>query len=277
MNQKSLYQSIELDYATLSLPVWKNRYKFLFLYTKYKVLINFIATKKFKIGESFCYIGNEKIFYNAPYGLATYQYIIKTHYLNFTHLALSDKPTILDIGANVGYFSKLARSQYPCASIYSFEPVPAIFLALQKNFEGDSKTFTINKAISNQNGVKYMNYKEIRNELSSINKNGNEKVQSQTLDSFISAQNIESIDLLKVDTEQHELQVLEGAINSLQRTKYLLIEVAIQENYNYTISSLFSNLVSDKFNFQLIRIRAVPNTDQIHYMDCLLINTLFSS
>ena len=52
---------------------------------------------------------------------------------------LGIKPrTILDIGANVGFFSVAARSYYPNAQIHAYEPNPAILWALanQSTFAG---------------------------------------------------------------------------------------------------------------------------------------------
>ncbi len=41
-----------------------------------------------------------------------------------------DRPVIVDIGANAGFFSLFMFSQYPDATIYSFEPMPFNFQVL---------------------------------------------------------------------------------------------------------------------------------------------------
>ena len=41
--------------------------------------------------------------------------------------------TILDVGANVGFFSLCARSFYPTAKIHAYEPNPRIFPFLEQN------------------------------------------------------------------------------------------------------------------------------------------------
>jgi FkbM family methyltransferase len=53
-----------------------------------------------------------------------------------------------------------------------------------------------------------------------------ERVLTQTLDAVVSAQNLERVDLIKIDVEGHELQVLAGAVETLTRFRpNLLIEV----------------------------------------------------
>jgi FkbH-like protein/FkbM family methyltransferase len=48
-------------------------------------------------------------------------------------IRLPDNATVIDIGANIGLFSLFVRSQCPGASVYSYEPSPTAFRALQAN------------------------------------------------------------------------------------------------------------------------------------------------
>ena len=48
-------------------------------------------------------------------------------------IALRDDPVIFDVGANVGLFSIRTAQQAPRARVHAFEPVPALFAALQQN------------------------------------------------------------------------------------------------------------------------------------------------
>jgi len=48
---------------------------------------------------------------------------------------LSDLKSILDIGANVGFFCIAARSRYPGATIHAYEPNPRTLPFLQSNVE----------------------------------------------------------------------------------------------------------------------------------------------
>jgi FkbH-like protein/FkbM family methyltransferase len=48
-------------------------------------------------------------------------------------IQLPEAATVIDIGANIGLFSLFVRSRSPQASVYSFEPSPVAFRALQAN------------------------------------------------------------------------------------------------------------------------------------------------
>jgi FkbM family methyltransferase len=53
-----------------------------------------------------------------------------------------------------------------------------------------------------------------------------ERVHTQTVDALVTAQALDRVDLLKIDTEGHELKVLMGAVETLRRFRpYVLIEV----------------------------------------------------
>jgi FkbM family methyltransferase len=49
------------------------------------------------------------------------------------HKRLSSVRTILDVGANLGFFSMAARSHYPQATIHAYEPNPRILPFLKAN------------------------------------------------------------------------------------------------------------------------------------------------
>ena len=61
---------------------------------------------------------------------------------------------IVDIGANVGFFSLFAASQYKNSKIYSYEPVGANFKQLEKNKNLNSSTVMncFNEAVCGHNG-----------------------------------------------------------------------------------------------------------------------------
>ena len=71
--------------------------------------------------------------------------------------------TMLDIGANIGYYSVLTSCLCPKSIIYSFEPHPAVFTALQKNAEIYKNIHPIQCGISNENkeSVLYCDNKNI--------------------------------------------------------------------------------------------------------------------
>ena len=94
------------------------------------------------------------------------------------------------------------------------------------------------------------------------------------LDVFVRENNIDCIDILKIDTETFEAHVLRGGSDSLSKTKYLFIEITMENNDNYTISSLLKLLSTENYDFQLVGFRNYNDTSEglMPIMDGLFFN-----
>lgn len=92
---------------------------------------------KFRIGkrEPLFFVTRSGIRFEVPRRLLqTFKEIFMDDcYLRNLSAPLPKNPTVLDIGANAGYFSLQALCRYPEARVYSYEPVPANFRLLEKN------------------------------------------------------------------------------------------------------------------------------------------------
>jgi FkbM family methyltransferase len=122
---------------------------------------------------------------------------------------------VLDIGANVGYYTLLASKLVGATGkVISFEPDKENYSLLRENLIlNDCKNVEIKEeAISDRNGLLAFNT-EINNKgESAISENGKDKVLSLTLDSFSSQiQFLPS--LIKIDIEGAEIFALKGGNN----------------------------------------------------------------
>jgi len=235
---------------------------------------------KFRLGDDFVYFDGKKIFYDSRYGLAGYQRVNCSHRKLIKDIAdIKDAKVIIDVGANVGFFSMLCRELYSKSKIYAFEPVSKTFSCLEKNFKDDKNTEVINTALSDHQGSGKMTFREENSAVSSLSKEGNVDVEITTLDYFLKDNNINRVDILKIDTESFENYVLKGAEDTLKKVKYILMEVTIANNKNYTISSLFKLLSSENFNFQILGYRNFSNRGEgpVSIMDVILENVLLKS
>lgn len=137
----------------------------------------------------------------------------------------------LDIGANVG-FTTLPLLPF-FKQIVSFEPNPNAITVFKENV--NSNTVTLNEcAISNTNGKlilrepngrsDYSTLSEKRKSVWSKNKRNTYndfEVDVFTLDSF----NFQDVDLIKIDTEEHENEVIDGALETIKRCfPYIFME-----------------------------------------------------
>lgn len=126
--------------------------------------------------------------------------------------------SIIDIGANIGYFSLIAKAANPSANVYAFEPVPRIAKRLLLQNHLNKFNIHLNEAVvgDSNESVKFYIPKGDMMSLAASTKKGwvsdvdEVIVPSTTLDHFKQENNIEKIDLIKMDCEFHELEVLRG-------------------------------------------------------------------
>ena len=154
--------------------------------------------------------------------------------------------TVVDIGANIGQTALEFHEALPEAAIHSFEPVTASYRAGQQNTAMYPAITWHHLALGNTNGriVFYSSGVSQTNKItntaapSSQQEGERNEVEVIRFDDFCAADRLEQIDLLKTDTEGHDLAVLEGAAEALARRRisYILCEVGFaraDKNHSY--------------------------------------------
>jgi FkbM family methyltransferase len=140
--------------------------------------------------------------------------------------------TMLDIGANIGWYSLLVASANKNVSVHAFEPVPATFKRLVDNCSLNNFHSIIchNFGFSSEGGSFPMYYyPEGTGNASSRNLVGKEDVEVvycelRTLNSFcMDIPGTSSIDFIKCDVEGGELFVFQGSSHILQEHKPILL------------------------------------------------------
>lgn len=137
-----------------------------------------------------------------------------------------DGDHILDIGANVGWYSISLAKRFPKCHIDSFEPLPKTFDYLQRNvaLNGASPARLHNHGFSDKAGeITFFYYPAGPGNASSAKLADVEGVQEikcrvTTLDEFTRARP-EPVDFIKVDVEGAELLVFKGGIETLKKHK----------------------------------------------------------
>jgi FkbM family methyltransferase len=151
---------------------------------------------------------------------------------------------VFDVGANEGQTAEHYVRAFPCAQIYSFEPVATTYKSLTERVSGWPRVRTFQLALADRNRsartqlVSISGLNSLRNELSdSSSSSCGELVTIKTLESFCAEQNIDHIDLLKTDTEGFELEALKGteAMLRARQIQFILAEVTFDpENTCHT-------------------------------------------
>lgn len=161
---------------------------------------------------------------------------------HFLRSFLSKRPhaVVFDVGANVGDYSRRIMEITPGATVYAFEPHPATFRKLLKTsatcgFQafpfgcGSENSRTRLYDYVDRNGSSHASlYPEVFREIHGSDV-AEQLVDIVKLDDFVLQNDITAIDLLKIDTEGHELNVLLGLENFISLGKVRNIHFEFNE------------------------------------------------
>lgn len=179
--------------------------------------------------------------------------------------------TIVDIGANRGQFSLVARHCFKDAQIFAFEPLPQPFKVLRNIFVHDRMVALYQMAIGSASTPQQMHISQ-RDDSSSLfpitdlqNKvfpGTKEKaiitIDVKPLDSILKENAIRHPALLKIDVQGYELEVLKGCKNILTLFTYIYVECSYQELYQ---GQPLANEIISFLNQQGFDLKGVYNTD----------------
>lgn len=131
---------------------------------------------------------------------------------------------VVDVGANIGEFSLYCHDRG--WTVFAVEPDPVNFAALRKNVDGTTvRPFQLalwkcEEEMTFYSSVKGADSSLIRPSIV----DGAFTVRAVPLDRFAADQGIGEVHLLKADAEGAEPELLEGASETLARTRYVAID-----------------------------------------------------
>lgn len=140
-----------------------------------------------------------------------------------------DAKVVVDVGANIGAASIFFALCYRNASIYAFEPASINYKLLEKNSSYYSNIKAFHKGIHNINGKEKLFVNNQNPERNSLNESWArsstfEEIELIRLDDFLIKNNIEKIDILKIDTEGCELPILQTLSRFLPEIDVIYLE-----------------------------------------------------
>lgn len=148
---------------------------------------------------------------------------------------------VIDVGANVGDYSKLILELYPDVRIFAFEPHPKTFALLNSNIPAGDRFLPIRSAVGSEKGELFLYdygendgsahasvYKEVIEDIHHGHAIDH-RVPVLCLDDFLLERGVEDVALLKVDTEGHELDVLKGSAGFINEGKIAAIHFEFNE------------------------------------------------
>ncbi len=196
--------------------------------------------------------------------------------------------SIVDIGANVGDWTKTSSIVFPEAKIYAFEPIAELCAQLNERMKDCAQRVqTFNVALAEKEGVADFYLNDFVSSSSLLKMHENHKhhfsftahdkkiqVPVKTLDSFFSEGEPEESILVKVDVQGAESSVLRGGRILFSKAKIAIMEVSFEELYEKGV--LFDELNAEmkRLNFsyhgQLAQLHSPVNGRPVQ-ADCIFV------
>ena len=197
----------------------------------YYIIYNYLNPKKIILIR----FKNKKLFVNSNDPVITPSLFLNGTYEPFeTKIFMNlikENDILLDIGANIGYYSIIAASIIKKGKIYAFEPEPHNYDLLTRNIKinGYNNIIPVQKVVSNFNGkVKmYIDNKNTGSHSLSQENVANLKnyleVNSIKLDDYLEGINQRKVDIIKMDVQGAESQVIDGLTKTLHHNTSIKI------------------------------------------------------
>ncbi len=183
--------------------------------------------------------------------------------------------TVLDIGANIGFYARLLSKLFGASSIiYAFEPHPENCKRFLKNTRGISNIHLNPVALGSENGHQALFLSDTLNVDHRLYKSASHarsiSVPTCTLDLWLKERQINSIDFIKMDVQGFENNVLKGMELLLRGPKkpVILCELwpyGLHEAGN-SASAMIKHLEKYKYDlFLLINNKEMPLNSQSNF------------
>lgn len=156
-------------------------------------------------------------------------------------LAPVEPRIVLDVGANVGSWGEMVLDALPSATVHSFEPIESTFRQLEVNAARSTRWSAHRIALTATGGADLPMWMAGHSTLASAVAGSGDGTPTHTVpastgDQFCLDHKIDHIDLLKVDTEGHDLAVLQGFSEMFGRGAIDLVQ------FEFTLPAVFARV-----------------------------------
>lgn len=210
------------------------------------------------------------------------EFIHQKKIINYLKKNLSEINVFVDIGSHKGTYTDLILNNISVTEkLILIEPQKHIFKFIKNKYKNNDNIVIYNNVISDKEKIVklFINKHDLTSSLTKINQKNKYlnlkaklfggsinqmitnkyNVKSISLKKLVKKEKLKFIDLIKIDTEGHELKVLEGAGDFLKCVKYIIIEF-----HNSNIFINYDPLKIEKFlkknNFTLKKSFKFPFT-----------------
>lgn len=174
-----------------------------------------------------------------------------------------DSPVIFDVGSNIGTFTLWLANYFPKGKIHSFEPQRLVYQMLCGNLAINNifNVYTHNIALGNSVSKIFLQEPEyeIPNNFGKYSfKQDNIQRKSEkilidqlTLDNFVSENNINRVDLIKIDAEGMDLDILHGSENTIKNFSPVIF-VEYYDNCENFFDDIAYFLKTNDYDFKIV-------------------------
>ena len=214
------------------------------------------------------------------------------------HFISEKTPLIFDVGAHRGESIERFSSLFPAAEIHAFEPDPEIFKHIDSQHYAGKDIKVHNLGVSSKKGklTFFRNLKSSTSGFHAVNTDSswaknrsarhgvspeqftaqNIQVNTIDLDTYMSENSIDHLNILKLDTQGHEDLVLEGAQSALSRAAIDIIETELILGDAYEKSLQFMDI--EKFLLPAgYRLYAIDRGGNLLQTPSLSLNAIYVS
>lgn len=201
-----------------------------------------------------------------------------------------DINSFIDIGSNTGYYSLLGASLNKKINIHAFEPATGPLYYLKKNvlLNNLQKQIHIHEEALSSESSEVMFF-EVKNKkysyltynlggIGSLKQDGSKiayPVKTLTLDNFVDDNQLQAVDLIKIDTEGTENIILEGAFNTIQKFSPIIICETLFDKIESKLEAIMkthSYLFFNHVNGNLKQVNSIVRTKDDGVRDCFFIH-----
>lgn len=200
----------------------------------------------------------------------TYDEVFRRETYNYNRCRIDNCKVVLDCGANIGVFSRWAEL-HGAVDIYAFEPEKANYDVLCKNVP-NAKCFNV--AIGKESAIGKLavheacdGHRMISAEIRDSYEYSEQQISVVSLDSVLTDNTIDRVDLLKIDTEGSELSIFDGlSDNNLAKIDRIVVEYH-NSMLGYDVrlrKQLIDRLYKNGFIVEMVRLDKEDRTQMIY-------------
>jgi FkbM family methyltransferase len=146
----------------------------------------------------------------------------------------SDAAVAFDVGAHVGLWARAFIDCFPNGEVHCFEIAPQTFKLLKQELDADPRFHINDRGLSSEEGTVALNYSPNSTTTATVHEAmlasawgfDVQKVEARitTGDKYVAEEDVQRLDILKIDTEGHDLSVLKGFHQTLAQRPIPMIQ-----------------------------------------------------